>query len=218
MLKKCLIALILVAISTAPSFAHAMWNYGVTTSVSWQWEEHFGPEICVKMKVVMWAQLYFCDDEGKDICLILKQQAQGDDVLGVSAGDFFDCICMELCVNFSGIDVKVKYLPDKDIVTTKDNKGYAISIEDQGDPPSWSGWGSSPSDTLHVTSIHLTGNNKPLTICLKAKDVDPQALEYNNLQTVLIGKVITSLIPTLAPPGEPANGIIATGGMFNQIP
>jgi hypothetical protein len=207
MLKKCLIALVLVAISTAPTFAHVMWNYGVTTSVQWEWETHFGPEICVKMKVVMWAQLYFCDDE--DVCLILKQQ---------SNGDFMDCICMELCVNFSGINVTAKYIPSVDIVTTKDNKGYAISVEDMGDAPSWSGWAAQPSDTLHVDTIHLTGNNKKIEICLKAKDVDPQAMEYNNLQAVLIGKVITSLTPTLAPPGEPANGIIATGGMFNQIP
>jgi hypothetical protein len=206
MLKKCLIALILLAIST-PGFAHVMWGYGVTTSVQWEWDSKPGPTICVKMKVVMWADLYFCDPEVT--CIMLQQQP--------TSGNFSGCICMKLCVNFSGLDVNAKYIPDLDITSAKDNKGYRIGIG-LCRQEAWSGYEVQPSKTMHVDTIHLTGNNLEFCICLKVKEVDPQALPYDNLNPVRIGEIQTKLTPTLAPPGQPANGIIGSEDHHGEIP
>jgi hypothetical protein len=211
MLKKCLIALILVAL-TAPAFAHEMWGYGVTTSVKWEWAERSGPDIPVYMKVVMWADLdWERDSKGKPkkTELVLKQQAD--------TGYFQDCIKMMLCVNFSGIKVGAKFVPNADALqvnTSDKDKGWRISVEDWGDAPSWSSWEKQPSSALQVTTVHLTKDGrKPIAICLEMRDVDNQGLEYDGLKKTAIGTVFTTLLPTLAPPGQPANGIIDS--MFN---
>ena len=54
--------------------------------------------------------------------------------------------------------------------------------------------------------MHLTGQEKVITICLEMKDVDPQALPYQNLVPVQIGTVFTTLQPTLATPGLSGSG------------
>jgi hypothetical protein len=203
MLKKCLIALVLVALSSAPVFAHPTWEYGVTTSVSWEWATRPGPSICVQMKVVMWADLY------KTGCLILKQ---------VDGNNFAGCVDVKLCVNFPGIDIGVQYIPEKDITTAKDNKGYKISIEEKGDAPDFSDWAVKPSAKFHTEEVHLSNDLMILEICMLVKDVDPQALPYTNMSLVQVGEILTTLTPTLAPPGQPANGIIDTDFFPSVIP
>ena len=202
MLKKCLIALAIVAFASAPALAHKTWGYGVTTTVEWEWDEHPGPPICVQMKVVMWAELYYeKTNKGKDItCLILKQVPNPDPTK--VSNNFEGCINMFLCVNFAGIKVGVQYKPDVDIVTTKDNKGYSISIVEAPNGPSWSGYAEKPTASVDVTAVHLSTNLQKLIICLRAKDVDPQSIEYQgDLEPVDIGEIVTTLTPTIAPPG-----------------
>lgn len=199
MLKKCLIALAIVAFSGAPALAHQTWGYGVTTTVVWEWDSKPGPPICVQMKVVMWADLYYeKTNKGVDIkCLVLKQ-TQGN--------NFEGCINMFLCVNFAGIKVAAQYIPDTDIVTTKDNKGYSISIVEAPNGPNWSGYAYKPSASVQVNDVHLSNNLQKLIICLRAKDVDPQSIEYQgNLAPVTIGEIVTTLTPTIAPPGVSAS-------------
>jgi hypothetical protein len=206
MLKKSLIALLLVAICSGPALAHVTWGYGVTTTIQWKWDPKPGPEIPVKMKVVMWAKLYFRYDTDKhrDKELILKQQGNGN---------FYDCIDMLLCCNFEGIKVSAKFVPNADgkkVVTTKDDKGWRISVNEghahDAHPGGWSGWAKEPSDSLTVADLCLTGNEKVITICVEMKDIDPQALPYQNLVPVQIGTVFTTLVPTIAPPGLSGSG------------
>jgi hypothetical protein len=206
MLKKSLIALLLVAICSGPALAHVTWGYGVTTTIKWEWDKKPGPDIPVKMKVVMWANLYFRynSKDHKDLELILKQQGNGN---------FYDCIDLLLCCNFEGIKVEGKFVPNADgkkVVTTKDNKAFRISVKDghahDAHPGGWSDWKEQPSQSLQVNTLHLTGNEKVITICLEMKDVDPQALPYQNLVPVQIGTVFTTLQPTLAPPGLSGSG------------
>lgn len=196
MLKKSLIALVLVALCSAPSLAHVTWGYGVTTTITWEWDSKPGPTIDVCMIVVMWAKLY------ADGCLILHQVDDTGEYLSLFRG----CKEVELCVNFRGIMVKVQYVPIIDVTKNTGNKGnkgenYRISIDEPGSP-SYSGWKKSPTDEFHVTTLHTTTiGNKVLEICLEARDVDPQYLEYSVGQKVKIGEITTLLTPTLTPPG-----------------
>jgi hypothetical protein len=196
MLKKSLIALVLVALCSAPSLAHVTWGYGVTTTITWEWDSKPGPTIDVCMIIVMWAKLYV------DGCLTLHQVDDSGDYLALFRG----CKTVELCVNFKGIKVKVQYIPIIEVTKNTGNKGnkgenYRISIDEPGNP-SYSGWKQSPTDEFHVTTLHTTTiGNKILEICLEARDVDPQYLEYSMGSKVKIGEITTLLTPTLAPPG-----------------
>jgi hypothetical protein len=245
MLKKCLIALILLAVSTAPTFGHAMWGYGITTAVKWEWQEHLGPPICVAMKVVMWAKLYFCKYDKNGVpdpeCLVVRQRAD--------TNTFDGCICMKLCVNFTKIRIGVKYeqkawdrnaaaaqnngvgygppdgTPSKDPTTGNDGKNYKIGV---GPPGSvvWSGWGTEPSSKYDETGgPYLTGNEKTLNICIEIRNVDPQALPYDQLAKTYLGMIRTTLLPLIPPPGAPSGStsgtwyITKTGGSDGtQIP
>ena len=224
MLKKCLIALILLAVSTAPTFGHAMWGYGITTAVKWEWQEQLGPPICVAMKVVMWAKLYFCNYDKNGIpspsCLVVHQNPTN--------GDFDGCICMKLCVNFTKIRVGVKYLqqawdaqaaavqnngkpygpppntPSKDPTSGNKGNNYMIGIGTPG-AEQYSGWDDEPSKSMDVVDgPHLTGEEKTLSICIRMRGVDPQALPYDQLALTYLGMIRTTLLPLIPPPGAPA--------------
>jgi len=198
MLKKSLIALVLVALCSAPSLAHVTWGYGVTTTITWEWDSKPGPTIDVCMVIVMWAKLYV------DGCLTLHQVSEPSG--GFDGALFRGCKTVELCVNFRGIKVKVQYIPIKEIAKNtgdKGNKGntYRISIDEPG-TPSYGDWKHSPTDEIEVTTLHTTSiGNKVLEICLEAKDVDPQFLEYSMGSKVKVGEITTLLTPTLTPPG-----------------
>lgn len=199
MLKKCLIALALVVFASGPVLADETWGYGVTTTVTWEWDVKRGPDICVKMKVVMWADLYYCDP---DITCIILTQEPGDQTPGQDGGNsyFSGCICMKLCNNFPGIDVGVKYIPSVDVTKADKNKGYAISIGTADALPT--NWAVQPSDTFHTNDIHLSNGLLTLKICVRVKEVDPQAMAFTGFDTLhTIGKVETTLTPTIAPPG-----------------
>ncbi len=214
MAKKCLIAIALAALCGAPAMAHQAWNYSATTSVLWQWETHFGPEVPVQMHVVMWARLYYRHDD--DTCLALVQQADDD--------NFYDCLEMLLCVNFGGILVGAQYVGVIDPTFGNNGENYRIAVLNQGEDPDvtvngWSDWAVQPSDSLEVATVHLTGSEKVITICLEARDVDPQALIGTGPDEYIeLGKVLTTLLPTIAPPGEPSTGILGTNSIYNWIP
>ena len=190
--------------SSAPVFAHPTWGYGVTTSVSWEWATKNGCTVDVKMKVVMWADLY-CTGP-----LILHQ---------VSGGLFEGCVDVKLCVNFSGINIKAQYVEIIDIADNKDDKDYALALDEKGTGPNYGGWSKAPSKSIQVDTVHLSNNLKLLTLCLKVQNVDPQRMAYDpQMALVKIGEIVTTLTPTLAPPGQPANGIIDTDYFPPVIP
>lgn len=204
MLKKCLIALVLVALSSAPVFAHPTWGYGVTTSVSWEWATKPGCTVDVKMKIVMWADLY-CTGP------LVIHQVDGDLFAG--------CVDVKLCVNFSGIKIDIQYVEIIDIADADKDKDYRIALDDKGTGPNFGDWSPAPSDSMHVTDVHLSNNLRLLTICLEVRNVDPQRMAYDpQMALVKIGEIVTTLTPTLAPPGQPANGIIDTDYFPPVIP
>ena len=73
-------------------------------------------------------------------------------------------------------------------------------------------------DSVRGFRVLDEGDLLEFCICLRVRDVDPQVLPYSFLEPVEVGAVFTSLTPTLAPPGQPANGIIGTQNNPSQIP
>jgi hypothetical protein len=212
MLKKCLIALVLMVVSSAPVFGHAMWDYGITTTVQWEWTPKIVGPICVQMRVVMWADLYW------DGCIMLHQ---------VENDVFVGCIVAQLCVNFTKIKVEVEYEAMVDITTATDNKGYFIDISrkvaGQDCAPSFPAEGKlNPKDSINVDDgPYLMNNTLPLCICVKVIGVDPQTMAYNEanpLAPVQVGKVWATLTPRINPPGAPASGTeLGTGNAASQL-
>lgn len=225
MIRKYLIIFALVAVCTAPSLAHVMWAHNATTAVKWQWEEHPGSPVCVSVKVVMWAKLYFCENDPVP-CLNVFQMPTANPGLW-EAGDFVGCICMKLCINFAGVKIGVEYLqvnwdaanaaahnggtpygPYDGISTTdptigNDGKNYAISVAPAGSM-AWSDWSDSPSASMNETQMHLSGHELLLDVCLKVRNVDPQALIATGQgEFVYLGTIVTTLTPTIAPPPTP---------------
>lgn len=198
MLKKCLIALLLVSFA-APVMADDEWAYtwGATTTVEWGWATKAGCEIDVVMKVVRWADLYCCTEA--DETLELLQYADHA---------FKGCVCVKLCVNFEGIAVTASFSELQGVDLTDD---YAISIDLPG-APSYSGYSNNPSDTYTTSTIYLSGANLVLEICLDAINVDPQALVYSANTYTPVGVITTTLVPTATPGGIPAGGSSSGGG------
>jgi len=194
----------LLAVFCAPALAHVTWGYGATTTIEWAWDSRPGPSVPVCVNVVMWAELYV------DGCVTLRQKALDDDGYH---GLFAGCVDVKLCVNFRGVDVTVEYVPVLDVTQRKDDgdngDNYRIIISDQHDhdqfPPDneWSPWGTHPSDTLNVETVHTSATGeKLLTICLQARKVNPQKLPIGSSpeQLIKIGQILTTLRPTILPP------------------
>lgn len=200
MLKKSLIALLLVAFASAPAMAHYTW--AATTTFIWEWEERECMRIPVKMYVVMWAKCYLCDKKKNTLILVQQSDAAAQANDRVNAGDFYGCICLELCVNFKGITMAAEFVEDVDVA-----KKYTIYIDSPNDSGSDEGEGKGNGDTkasIDEMDVHLTGNNlKPINVCLKAKDVDPQALEYKGDGTL---HNVGTIIITLQPIGQAVSG------------
>ena len=177
MLKKSLIALALVAFLGLPAMAHPNWGYSVETI--WHWEVKHALDVCVKIKVVRWADVYFADD--KDKCLVLKQ----------TDGDVFeDCIGLKVCNNFPGVKIMAKF-----VYTAGDPKvadKYFVKLSGGGKTNE----GENKTDIV-VDDVHLSNNLMPLELCLRATGVDPQALDFTQGKEQEIGKVEITLVPTM---------------------
>ena len=211
MLKKSLIALVLVALCSGPALAHVSWGYGQTTTITWEWESRPGPVIDVCIKVVMWAKLYASG------CLLVHQ---------IDGGLFEGCKEVQLCVNFKGIEIEVQYIEITQVSKYhKDNnkgKYYKISIDEVGQKNYNKDWEKSPTQSIEIDTLHLAtasggAGNKKLDICLMIRDVDPQYLEYTGGQAVKIGEITTLLTPTLMPPTV-VGGVTEYTAQFNRNP
>lgn len=195
MLKKCLIALTLIAICGVPAMADPIWGWGATTSVAWAWDAHPSIEIPVKMKVVRWAELYFDNGEADDELVLVQ----------IAAGQFEGFVDVKLCANFPFVKIDVQF---NEIANGNDgiSNSYRISIAARG-TKDYGDASNSPVDSMTTgDQIYLTGANLPLTICLEANGVDKQAMAYTDGSLVQVGTIITTLIPTTMPTGVGSGG------------
>jgi len=181
MLKKSLIALALVAFLGLPALAHEDWGYSVETIWHWDCKPASVNPIPVKMKIVMWADVYW--DNGDAADQIVIQQVDG--------GTFEGCGDFRVCVNFPGLKIKGEITETQNVA----DKWY-LSIDERGQK---SYGGDNGKDEMVVPGVHLTGNNLPISICVKATGVDPQALEYSMGSLVQVAVVNLTLCPTINP-------------------
>jgi hypothetical protein len=181
MLKKSLIALALVAFLGLPALAHEDWGYSVETIWHWDCKPASVNPIPVKMKIVMWADVYWDQDSHQ----IVIQQVDG--------GTFEGCANFKVCVNFPGLKIKGEITNKTSGVASK----WYLSVGLRNDAPGYGG--DNGKDELLVPGVHLTGNNLPIKICVKATGVDPQALEYSMGSLVQVAVVNLTLCPTLNP-------------------
>jgi len=182
MLKKSLIALALVAFLGLPAMAHDDWGYSVETIFHWDCKPASVNPIPVKMKIVMWADVYWDNGDAADQIVIVQ----------TSGSTFEGCGNFRVCVNFPGLKIKGEITEQQNVA----DKWY-LSIGLRNDPAGYGG--DNGKDELVVPGVHLTGNNLPIKICVKATGVDPQALEYTHGQLVQVAVVNLTLCPTGTP-------------------
>jgi len=190
MLKRILVTLALVAFIGMPAIAHPSW--GVTTwetfYYAWQVKNASCGPVQVNMHVVRWADVYFANNDNQQINLV---QTNSD--------TYEACLELLVYVNFSGLKIMAEYVIDVDIADK-----YEVSLVPTippGSPPWHNAVYNENATSLTITTIHLTGNMLPVTLCIRAIGVDPQAIPWGSHsgQTVQIGQVNITMVPTGAP-------------------
>lgn len=181
-MKKVLLALAMVAFLATVALADEEW--GNTTWVTGEWAKKVptASPIPVKMKIVRWADITFCDDKDKELVLVQTGEHQWE-----------DCICLNLCVNFPGINIKAEYVDNGTLKYLKDAKKY-VSLTEDGSKNY-----KENSTTLTVTTVHLTGNLNDLTLCVKLTKVDPQGVQATFGQLIQVGQVNLTMWPSSSP-------------------
>lgn len=180
MLKKSLIALALVAFLGLPAMAHEDWGYSIETILHWDCKPASVNPIPVKMKIVMWADVYW-DQKDKQVVIV---QTEGDTFVG--------CANLKVCVNFPGLKIKAEFTETVDVA-----KKWYLSLvpADQSDAFG----GDNGKTELLVPGIHLSNANLKVRLCVKATGVDPQAMEYSHGELRQVGHVNLTLCPTGTP-------------------
>ena len=177
------------------ALADPTWSWGATTSVAWSWDEHESIIIPVKMKLVRWAEIYFADEE---VNHIVVEQMPG--------GYFEGCIDLMVCVNFNGLKIIATYVIETDIADK-----YEVSLVPTilGSPVYCEN-----ETSLTLTTAYLTGNNLPVTLCVRVTGVDQQLTPFGSSadDLFMLGKVNLTLVPTSAPDG------VGAGGTFHTSP
>jgi len=182
-MKKVLLALAMVAFLAASAQAFNDW----TGSSVWTWTKKNGPTVPVKMKIVRWADITYCPDQPQEIVLI---ETDSDGV-----GTFEGCVCLKLCVNFSGLKIKAQYNHTGAALLT-DGKKY-VSLVKAGDAKSW----SENSKEITWNDIQLSNNLGTLELCVKLTKVDPQGVAYTGAnQVVQVGNVTITMWPSSTTP------------------
>jgi hypothetical protein len=181
-MKKVLLALVMVAFLATVALGDAEWGNTTWVGYTWATKTPTASPIPVKMKIVRWADITFCDDNDKELVLVQTGEHQWE-----------DCICLNLCVNFQGINIKAEYVDNGTIKFLKDGKKY-VSLTEDGTKNY-----KENSTTLTVNTLALTGNLNDLTLCVKLTKVDPQGVQATFGQTIQIGQVNLTMWPSTAP-------------------
>jgi len=181
MKKRIIFTITLMLLLGLPAFAHEDWGFSTETIWHWDCKPASINPIPIKMNVVMWADVYFADKDNEELLLL---QTEGATYEG--------CIGLKVCVNFPNLKVKAAYTKERDIA-----EHYYISLVPTGDAPVY----NENETSLLINTIHLTGNNLPVTLCVKATEVDHQAIPLGGSasEVVKIGQVNLTLIPTGTP-------------------
>jgi len=156
------------------------WSYTVETIHHWECKPATVNPIPVKMKIVMWADVYWNQDNH---CIEIVQ---------VNGDTFVGCADLKICVNFAGLKIKAEFVEIQDVA-----QKYYLSLVPASESDSYGG--DDGKTELIVPGVHLTGNNLPVRLCVKATGVDPQAMAYSSGQLVQIGNVYLTLVPTGTP-------------------
>jgi len=178
MTRKVLIALALVTLFGVVAQAHDDWP------VSWVWAKKPGPTVPVKIDVVRWAEITFCDPNKAEILL---KQIDGDTYAG--------CVCLKLCVNFVGLNIKAKYNETIDVRRPGAGGTNEVSLVLMGNLPKW----ERRCTTYTHETVQLSGNEASLELCVKITKVDPQRLSYEDGKVQEIGFVTLEMWPSNSP-------------------
>jgi len=184
-MKKVILALVTVGSLAVAAQAFQDWTgqYG-----AWTWNPKNGQTVPVKMKIVRWADITYCPDQPQEIVLI---ETDSDGV-----GTYEGCVCLKACVNFAGLNVKAEYVHDDNAIKFKDGGKKYVSLVAAGDPRSY----NEGSTTYTVTSVHLSGSEKPLDLCVKLTNVDILSnWTVGDAPPIPVGEVKLTMWPSGAP-------------------
>lgn len=206
MIRKSLIALVILALFAGSVQAHPAW--GVTTSMNWEWAKKT-TYVDVHIKIVRWAEL------AAKWAIVLVQQ---DDT------SFEGCTWVEVCNNFRNLAVEAELV---NITENVAQNWYVSLIEvnsmhgDRRDgynpeadgaihpDPDYSGGKEARVVVDDTGRLNLTGYHGWLSLCVKAEGVDPQAMEYNpdNPQDNIrkVAEVLLTYYPDLPPSNADAD-------------
>jgi len=210
MLKRSLITLALVAFIGLPALAHDPWTTGtiqITTTASQDVfvARPWNGTIEVFIKVVRWADIYFCNND--DQTLVLTQMNDVGNALynaSAPATTFADCICMKVCVNFAGLVIGVNFTEQSNSPNPKVAVEYYLQATVEGSTYTGSAGASVATLDVPLSQIHLSNNLAEMQLCLIATGVDPQALIYTPQgQQQKIGEITMTLKPSGKPSGNP---------------
>lgn len=246
MTRKCLIALTVMALSFGSvAHAHPMWAWGVTTAVVYEWAKKECGPISVCMKVVRWADIYGCcrclvlkqqaTDNG--------QYWKSGDFVGCLwlkvCNNFVNLRIDAELIDSGSVRVRKWYvslveLPG--VYTTKHDK----NVPDNHPNPKWNRvrdglWGELPGDlgytdggqfwddgaetTLLVPGVHLSDALGWLSLCARARGVDPQSAQFfpddPMANVVEVATILLTFYPN-DPPGDADRYLadIGSGGAY----
>lgn len=182
------IQLIFLAAILTPSLANVLqaqdsWPYTIETIFEWTPKVPVASPVPVYMKIVRWADVFYADSDKKEIELI---QVEGD--------AFEGCVNLSLLVNFAGIRINAEVV-DLNVINLKPGGQWLVSLVPCAEPPAFS-----PGSTyLTVNTIHLTGAEKCLTLCVRVTGVDPQSHEFTPSAPVEVARVNLTMYPIGTP-------------------
>jgi hypothetical protein len=185
MTKRFMAAIVIAGILGLPAMAHPEWGHS-SVSTHYQWEVRTAgcSPIDVRLHVVRWADVYFADNDNQQIELVQ-----------IGADIYAGCVDLEVCVNFEGLKIMAQY--SEDIYLGADTK-YFISLVPTGNAPIY----NEDNTSFLISTMHLTGNSKPVTLCVKITGVDPATIPIGNQagQTYKVGHIDMTMVPIGSPP------------------